>query len=76
MTPIFSDIFENKKRLIRNSTVEFLIFTGQAGEQSIKARQEDETIWLSQKLMASLFDVNVRTINEHLKNIYAQNELE
>lgn len=64
-----------KKQLIRNSTAEFLIFTAQAGEQSIEARYEDETIWLSQKLMAALFDVDVRTINEHLKNIYAQQEL-
>ena len=64
-----------KKQLIRNSTAEFLIFTGQAGEQSIEARYEDETIWLSQKLMAQLFDVDVRTVNEHLKNIYDQGEL-
>jgi hypothetical protein len=46
------------KQLIRNSTAEFLIFTGQSGEQSIEARYEDETIWLSQKLMAQLFDRN------------------
>ena len=45
----------NGKKLIRNSTAEFLIFTGQAGEQSIEARYEDETLWLSQKLMAELF---------------------
>ena len=61
-------------KLIRNSTTEFLIFTSQAGENSIEARYEDETIWLSQKLMATLFKVDVRTINEHLKNIYTQNE--
>lgn len=66
---------ENGKQLIRNSTAEFLIFTGQAGEQSIEARYENETIWLSQKLMAELFDVDVRTVNEHLKNIYDQAEL-
>ena len=66
----------NKKhQLIRNSTAEFLIFTGQSGEQSIEARYQNETIWLSQKLMATLFDVDVRTVNEHLKNIYAQQEL-
>ena len=63
------------KQLIRNSTAEFLIFTGQAGEQSIEARYEDETIWLTQKLMAQLFDVTVPTIYEHLKNIYDQGEL-
>jgi len=62
-------------KLIRNSTAEFLVFTGQAGEQSIESRYEDETIWLSQKLMATLFNVDVRTINEHLKNIYEQGEI-
>ena len=65
----------NGKKLIRNSTAEFLIFTGQAGEQSIEARYEDETLWLSQKLMAELFGVDVRTVNEHLKNIFASQEL-
>ncbi|WP_347988687.1 virulence RhuM family protein [Methylomonas sp. AM2-LC] len=63
------------KKLIRNSTAEFLIFTGQAGEQSIEARYEDETVWLSQKLMATLFDVTVPTINEHLKNAYETGEI-
>jgi len=63
------------KQLIRNSTAEFLIFTGQSGEQSIEARYEDETIWLTQKLMAQLFDVTVPTINEHMKNIFDQGEL-
>ena len=65
----------NGKKLIRNSTAEFLIFTGQAGEQSIEARYEDETLWLSQKLMAELFGVDVRTVSEHLKNIFASQEL-
>jgi hypothetical protein len=60
---------------IRNSTAEFLIFTAQSGEQGVEVRYEDETIWLSQKLMAPLFDVNVRTISEHLKNIFQSGEL-
>lgn len=64
-----------EKRLIRNSTAEFLMFTGQSGEQSIEARYEDETIWLSQKLMSELFDVKVHTVNEHLKNIFEQGEV-
>lgn len=67
---------DEKKLQIRNSTAEFLIFTGQAGEKSIEARYEDETIWLTQKLMATLFDVTVPTINEHLKNIFASGELD
>ncbi|KXU39004.1 cell filamentation protein Fic [Ventosimonas gracilis] len=65
----------SRKKLIRNSTAEFLIFTGQADEQSIEARYEDETLWLSQKLMAELFGVDVRTVSEHLKNIFASQEL-
>lgn len=65
-----------KKQLIRNSTAEFLIFTGQAGEKSIEARYEDETIWLSQKLMANLFNVGVNTINYHLKEIYESGEIQ
>ncbi len=65
-----------KKQLqIRNSTAEFLIFTAQSGEQSIEVRYEDETIWLTQKLMATLFDVTVPTISEHLANIYDQGEV-
>ena len=67
---------DNGKRLIRNSTAEFLIFTGQTGEQSIEARYEDETIWLTQKLIAALFSVSIPTINEHLKNIFGSNELD
>ena len=61
---------------IRNSTAEFLIFTTQAGENGIEVRYEDETIWLTQKLMASLFGVDVRTVNEHLKNIFERVELQ
>jgi hypothetical protein len=67
---------KRQTKLIRNSTAEFLIFTGQAGEQSIEARYEDETIWLSQKLMAALFEVDVRTVSEHLQNIFASKELD
>lgn len=66
---------DGKRTLIRNSTAEFLIFTDQAGEQSIEARYEDETVWLTQKLMAELFAVDVRTVSEHLGNIYESGEL-
>ncbi|MFV0436524.1 MAG: virulence RhuM family protein [Desulfopila sp.] len=67
---------DRDKKLIRNSTAEFLIFTGQAGEQGIEARYEDETIWLSQKLMATLFDVGVNTINYHLKEVFESGEVQ
>jgi len=68
-------MMDHDKKLIRNSTAEFLIFTAQAGEKSIEARYEDDTVWLSQKLMAELFAVDVRTVSEHLKNVYDSEEL-
>lgn len=64
----------NLKR-IRNSTAEFLIFTKQAGESSIEVRVEGETVWLSQKQIAVLFEVSIPTINEHLANLFNQGEI-
>jgi len=61
---------------IRNSTAEFLIFTTANNQDTIEVKVEDETVWLTQKLIAKLFDVSVATINEHLKNIFKTNELE
>lgn len=67
----------SEKRLtIRNSTAEFLIFTSQANADGIEVRVEDENVWLTQKLIAKLFDVHIATINEHLKNILNSGELE
>lgn len=66
---------QDKKIQIRNSTAEFLVFTSQAGEQGIEVRVADETVWLTQKRIAVLFDVDVRTVSEHLQNIFATNEL-
>ncbi len=63
------------KKLIRNSTAEFLMFTAQDGKDSIETRYENETVWLTQKLIAELFEVDISTVNEHLKNIYKNNEL-
>jgi hypothetical protein len=65
-----------KKLTIRNSTVEFLIFTSQANADGIEVRVEDENVWLTQKLIAKLFDVHIATINEHLKNIFKSKELD
>lgn len=66
---------QNNKQ-IRNSTAEFLIFTANNGKDSIEARYEDETIWLSQKLMGVLFEVTTHTINYHLKEIFKSNEID
>ena len=65
---------KEQKLQIRNSTAEFLIFTRQAGEDGIEVRVAAETVWLTQKLMAALFEVDVRTINEHLGNIFDEGE--
>lgn len=66
----------NKKFLqIRNSTAEFLIFTSQAGESTIEVRVEDETVWLTQKMIGELFSVESHTINYHLQEIYKTQEL-
>jgi hypothetical protein len=67
---------KTKNLTIRNSTAEFLIFTTTNGQDTIEVKVEDETVWLTQKLIAKLFDVSVATINEHLKNIFKTNELE
>ena len=67
---------DGKELSIRNSTAEFLIFELQSKQDSIEVRYEDETIWLTQKMVATLFDVSVKTISEHLQNVYDQGELE
>ena len=65
-----------KKIQIRNSTAEFLVFTTQAGEKGIEVRVEDETVWLTQKLIGVLFDKGRSTITEHLQKIFATGELD
>jgi hypothetical protein len=65
----------DKRIMIRNSTAEFLIFTSQAGEDGIEVRVENENVWLTQKLIAKLFGVEVNTINYHLKEIFNSGEL-
>ena len=67
---------KEKKLQIRNSTAEFLVFTSQAGEKGIEVRVEDETVWLTQKLIGVLFDKGRSTITEHLQNIFETGELD
>lgn len=64
--------------LVRSSAAEYLTFiaaTG-GGSTSVEMRYEDENLWLTQKMMATLYDVSVPAISQHLKRIYADNELE
>lgn len=62
---------------IRSSAAEYLTYIASTGakQESIEMRYEDENIWLSQKMMALLYDVDVRTINYHIKKIFADSEL-
>ncbi len=66
----------SKGPIIRNSTAEFLIFIGQSGDEGIEVCYQDETIWLTQKLMAELFSVERSVITKHLQNIFKDNELD
>lgn len=60
---------------IRNSTTDFLVFTRQAGEDGIEVRVSGESVWLTQKGMAQLFDCSTDNISLHLKNIFKSGEL-
>ena len=63
---------------IRSSAAEYLTYVASVGDQqdSIEMRYEDENIWLTQKMMATLYDVDVRTINYHVKKIFSDSELQ
>ena len=66
----------DKKIQIRNSTVDFLVFTKDAAEDSIEVRVQDKDVWLTQKAIAQLFDVERSVITKHLKNIFEGGELD
>jgi hypothetical protein len=62
--------------LVRSSAAEYLTFVAASGRGGVEAIFADESIWLTQKMLAQLYDVNVRTVNEHLKKIFADSELQ
>ena len=70
---------ENKNReiTIHSSAAEYLTYVASTGSNSdsFEMRYEDENIWLTQKMMATLYDVSVSAINQHLKWIFEDNEL-
>jgi hypothetical protein len=66
----------HNSKLIRSSSAEYLTFIAATGEGGVDAIYADENIWLSQKMMGTLYNVNVRTVNEHLKKIFNDNELQ
>jgi hypothetical protein len=68
---------QEDSRHIRSSAAEYLTFIAAGGgsDTSVEMRYEDENLWLTQKLMAALYDVSVPAINQHLKRIFADKEL-
>lgn len=61
---------------IRNSTVDFLVFTKDADEEGIEVRIQDHNVWLTQKAIGELFDVDRSVVTKHLKNIFESGELD
>lgn len=64
-----------KNLLIRNSTAEFLIFQAQSQADGVEVFYQEEMLWLTQKAMATLFNVGIPAISKHLKNIFGEGEL-
>ena len=69
---------KNEVSIVRSSAAEYLTFIAAGGqsETSVEMRYEDENIWLTQKMMATLYDVSVPAVSQHLKRIYGDIELE
>lgn len=69
---------QKKEVTIRSSAAEYLTFVAANGDDknSVEVRYEDENIWITQKMLAILYDVDVRTINYHIKKIFDDSELE
>jgi hypothetical protein len=68
-----------KKRevsMVRSSAAEYLTFVAASGEGGVEAIYADENVWITQKMMATLYDVDVRTINYHLKKVFSDSELQ
>ena len=71
--------YDNRKKedkLIRSSAAEYLTYVAAAGENGVELRYEDENIWLTQKMLSVLYGVSTSAINQHIKKIYEDNELE
>lgn len=67
---------ERGTSIVRSSAAEYLTFVAATGEGGVEAIYADENIWLTQKMMGVLYDVDVRTVNYHLKKIFSDSELE
>ena len=67
---------KNEVSIVRSSAAEYLTFVAASGQGGVEAVYADENVWVTQKMMALLYDVDVRTINYHLKKVFADSELE
>ena len=67
---------KNEATIVRSSAAEYLTFVAAAGQGGVEAVLADENVWLTQKMMGQLYDVDVRTINYHLKKVFNDSELE
>ncbi len=67
---------KNAASIVRSSAAEYLTFVAAAGQRGVEAVYADENVWLAQKMLAQLYDVDVRIINYHLKKVFADSELE
>ena len=66
----------NKRDIIRSSSAEYLTFIAATGEAGVEAVYEEENIWLTQKMMGVLYNIETNTVNYHLKKIFQDSELE
>ena len=66
----------NKNELIRSSAAEYLTYIAATGEEGIEIRYQDENIWLTQKMLSSIYEVGLPTINHHINQIFYDNELD
>lgn len=67
---------KNETSIIRSSAAEYLTFIAASGEGGVEAVYADENIWLTQKMMGILYDVETHTVNYHLKKVFSDSELE
>jgi hypothetical protein len=67
---------KNETSIVRSSAAEYLTFVAAGGTGGVEAVYADENVWLTQKMMGQLYDVETHTINYHLKKVFADSELE
>lgn len=67
---------KNAASIVRSSAAEYMTFVAASGQGGVEAVYSDESIWLTQKMLGMLYDVETNTINYHLKKVFSDSELE